>query len=66
LKLSASVSFKNVDFCLCFSHLRGATTFSQPTLGIMTVSITIKDATLSIMALDTAYLSVIYAECHLC
>jgi hypothetical protein len=30
----------------------------------MTVSIAIKNTTLSIMALDTAKLSVVYAECH--
>jgi hypothetical protein len=39
-------------------------TLSIMTFTIMTFSITIKNAQLSITALDTVMLSVVYAKCH--
>ncbi len=51
--------------------INGATTFSITALSITKYSIGIKNESLSIMALDTAKLSVFmlsaaYSECHLC
>jgi hypothetical protein len=57
-----TLSVKNFTFSFNLNTADGATTFSITILSIMTLRITIKNATFYIMALEL--LSVIYAECR--